>query len=62
MYLNVDSVNFNVYCVLLFIVTHLFAFNCCGEYYMGGGLKGIKHDKRKYDTSLNICKVPPSLE
>ena len=29
---------------------------------MGGGLKGIKHDKRKYDTSLNICKVPPSLE
>ena len=24
--------------------------------------KGVKHDKRKDDTSLNICRVPPLLE
>ena len=29
---------------------------------MSGGLKGIKQDKRKYDTILSICKAPPSLE
>ena len=29
---------------------------------MGGGLKNINQDKRKDDTSLNICKGPPSLE
>ena len=28
---------------------------------MGGVLKGINHDRRKFDTSLNICKGPPSL-
>ena len=29
---------------------------------MGGGLKGINRDKRKYYTSLNSCKVPPLLK
>ena len=29
---------------------------------MGGGLKGINQDKRRYDTSMNIYKVPPSSE
>ena len=29
---------------------------------MGGGLKGTNHDKRKYDTRMNICKGPNSLE
>ena len=29
---------------------------------MGGGLKGIYHDKINFDTSMNSCKGPPSLE
>ena len=33
-------------------------FRCSGVYAMGGCLKGINHDKRKYITSLNICKRP----
>ena len=51
-----------MYCVLSFRVTYLFAFRCSGVDAMGGGLKGINREKRKDDTSLNICKGPPSLE
>ena len=29
---------------------------------MGGGLKGINHDKIKYDTILNFCKGRPLLD
>ena len=51
-----------MYCVLSFRVNYLFAFNCSGVDTTGGGFKVINNDKRKYDTSLNICKVPPSLD
>ena len=51
-----------MYCVLSFRVTCLFAFDCSCVDAMCGGLKGINHDKRKYDTSLNSCKGPPLLE
>ena len=51
-----------MYCVLSFRVDYLFSFHCSGVDAMGGGLKGVDHDKRKYDKSLNSCKVPPSLE
>ena len=51
-----------MYCVLSFRVTYLFDFCCFGVDDMGGGLKGINHYKRKYYTSLNTCKGPPSLE
>ena len=44
------------------MVTYLFYFHCLGVDYMGGGLKGIKHGKIKYDTSINSYKCPPSLE
>ena len=49
-------------CILSVRVTCLFAFHCSDVDAMSGGLKGINHDKRKYDTSLHICKGPPSLE
>ena len=29
---------------------------------MGKGLEKINQDKRKYDTSMNTCKYPHSLE
>ena len=51
-----------MYCVLSFRVTCLFPFHYSGVDTMGGGLKGINKDKRKYYTSLNSCKGPPSLE
>ena len=59
---DADCVNFNVYCVLLFIIYYLFAFCCSGVDDIGGGLERINYNKRKYDTILNICKGPPSLE
>ena len=43
-------------------VNRLFGFNYPGVDAMDGGLEGINRDKRKYDTSLNKFKDPPSLE
>ena len=51
-----------MYCVLSFRVTCLFAFRFPGVYDVGGCLKGTNHDKRRDDTSMNICKGPPLLE
>ena len=51
-----------MYCILSFRVTCLFPSNYSGVDAMDVGLKGINQDKRKYDTSLNSCKGPPSLE
>ena len=44
---NVDSVNFNMYCVLSLRVNYIFAFRCSGGGSMDRVLKGINHDKRK---------------
>ena len=40
----------------------VFGFYSYGAYAIGGGLEGRNHDKTKYDTILNTCKTPPSLE
>ena len=48
-----------MYCVLSFRVTCLFVFHYSGIDAMGRGLKGINHDKRKDDRSLNSCKAHP---
>ena len=44
---NVDSVNFNMYCVLSLRVNYIFSFRCSDVDAMGGGLKGINSDKIK---------------
>ena len=50
-----------MYFVLSFRVTYLFAFRFSGVDAMGGGLKGINNDNRKYVTRINSYKGPPSL-
>ena len=42
------------------LLVYLF-FHYSGIDAMGRGLKGINHDRRKFYTSLNRCKGPPSL-
>ena len=51
-----------MYYFVSFRVTYLFDFRCYGVDAMGRGLNGINYDKRKYDTILKSCEVPPSLE
>ena len=51
-----------MYCVLSFKFTCLFPFHYYGVDAMGGGLKIINQNKIKYDTTLNSCKGPTSLE
>ena len=48
--------------VLSFKASCLFAFNHSGINAMGGVLKGINQDNKKYDRSLNSYKVYQSLE
>ena len=42
--------------------TCLFYLHYSGTDAMGGSLERINQDKIKYDTSLNSCRPPPSLE